>query len=161
MVRVSSALFGLLLFHASVAFADDDQSASSKSKCSSFTLSGVDDATVTKKTYYPKGTRVNLSTSMSSLDTDDLQSFCRIELTITTNATASSSAHTEVWLPNAWNNRFLTFGNGGFSGGGELNSPSRGRCQTDPLCSQRRRAGVACRQPELYVVSAPFPRPPG
>ena len=129
MVRVSSALSGLLLLHASVAFADD-QSASSQSKCSSFTLSGVDNAAVTKKTYYPKGTRVNLSTSMSSLDTDDLQSFCRVELTITTNATANSSAHTEVWLPDAWNNRFLAFGNGGFSGGGEpnLNSRHRGRC---------------------------------
>ena len=137
MVRVSSVLSSLLLlFHTSVVLADD-ASASSKSKCAAFVLHGVDDATVTATTYYPKGTRVELSTSMSSLDADDLQSFCRVELTITTNATANSSAHTEVWLPDSWNGRFLTFGNGGFAGGGEQCLPSSTYRQTDPLRSQR------------------------
>ncbi|KAI0734161.1 feruloyl esterase-like protein [Fomitopsis betulina] len=118
MVRVSPALSSLL-FLASVVLADG----ASSSKCASFTLSGNTNATVTNTTYYPKGTRVKLSTSMSSLDAEDLQDFCRVELTVITNAIANSAAHTEVWLPDSWNNRFLTFGNGGFAGGinvGEL-----------------------------------------
>ena len=137
MVRVSSVLSSLLLlFQTSVVLADD-ASASSKSKCAAFALHGADDATVTATTYYPEGTRIDLSTSMSSLDADDLQSFCRVELTITTNATANSSAHTEVWLPDSWNGRLLTFGNGGFAGGGEQCPPSSTYRQTDPLRSQR------------------------
>lgn len=151
MVRVSSTLSSLLLlFQALVVLADGDSS-SSNSKCSSFTLLGNANATVTKTTYYPKGTRVKLSTSMSSLDADDLQDFCRIELTITTNATADSSARTEVWLPDSWNGRFLTFGNGGFAGGGEHGPLLCSRCQTDPVWSQCGRAGPNRRQPELYV----------
>lgn len=126
MVRVSPALSSLL-FLASVVLADG----ASSSKCASFTLSGNTNATVTNTTYYPKGTRVKLSTSMSSLDAEDLQDFCRVELTVITNATANSAAHTEVWLPDSWNNRFLTFGNGGFAGGSKQDPLLCSRCQTD------------------------------
>ena len=52
--------------------------------------------------------------------TDILPAFCRVELKITTNATANSTATAEVWLPEEWNNRFLAVGNGGFSGGGKI-----------------------------------------
>ncbi|KZT73136.1 feruloyl esterase-like protein [Daedalea quercina L-15889] len=124
MVRLSFPLSSLLalsqvVLHSGVVLADDQSvdSISSESNCTSFALQNVSDAAITKTEYYPTGARVNLSTTMSSIDVDDLQAFCRIELTVTTNSTANSSAHTEVWLPDTWNGRFLAFGNGGFAGG--------------------------------------------
>ncbi|KAI0833405.1 feruloyl esterase-like protein [Trametes gibbosa] len=68
-------------------------------------------------THYTANTHVNISNVYSSIDVSDLPSFCRIELVITTNATAGSSALAEVWLPDAWNGRVLTVGNGGLAGG--------------------------------------------
>ncbi|KAH9917042.1 feruloyl esterase-like protein [Fomitopsis serialis] len=125
MVKFPVALSGLLaLFHSTLysrTVLADDQDVNSlssfESKCSSFSLQGVSGASVTKTKYYANGTTVKLSSSMSSIDTDDLPDFCRIELTITTNSTANSSCNTEVWLPSTWNGRFLTVGNGGFAGG--------------------------------------------
>ena len=41
-----------------------------------------------------------------------------------TLSTAGSFALTEVWLPDDWNGRVLTVGNGGLAGGGTLRAPS-------------------------------------
>ncbi|KAH9838436.1 feruloyl esterase-like protein [Rhodofomes roseus] len=54
---------------------------------------------------------------MSSINVADLPAFCRVELLVTTNATANSTCSTEVWLPDNWTGRFLTVGDGGFAGG--------------------------------------------
>ncbi|EIW55231.1 uncharacterized protein TRAVEDRAFT_51356 [Trametes versicolor FP-101664 SS1] len=42
------------------------------------------------------------------MNSTELLAFCRVELRITTHATAGSFAITEVWLPDAWNGRTLT-----------------------------------------------------
>ncbi|KII92403.1 hypothetical protein PLICRDRAFT_133973 [Plicaturopsis crispa FD-325 SS-3] len=89
----------------------------SKSRCSSFKLSNLSDTALTAATYYAHGDLVNLTSSGGYVTSNDLVSFCRLQLTITTNSTANSSAHTELWLPDAWNSRLLGVGNGGFSGG--------------------------------------------
>ncbi|KAH9850302.1 feruloyl esterase-like protein [Lenzites betulinus] len=99
-------------------------SSGSSSACASFkfapnplsqsTLSSV---ALTGTTHYPAHTQVNISNVYSSIDVSNLPSFCRVELVVTTNATAGSSALTEVWLPDDWNGRVLTVGNGGLAGG--------------------------------------------
>ncbi|KAH9838382.1 feruloyl esterase-like protein [Rhodofomes roseus] len=133
MVKFSIALSGLLaLLHAALysrgvyaaaQSVHDRDSSSFESKCSSFSLLNISIANVTSTKYYPHGSTVNMSTTISSIDTDDLPDFCRIELTVTTNSTADSRCNTELWLPTTWNGRFLAIGNGGFAGGinvGEL-----------------------------------------
>ena len=78
------------------------------------------DAVVTNTEFHNDSTVVNISNDFSSFNVDNFPGFCRIEILITTNSTANSTAHTEVWLPRPenWNQRSLTFGNGGFAGGG-------------------------------------------
>ncbi|THH33194.1 hypothetical protein EUX98_g981 [Antrodiella citrinella] len=78
------------------------------------------DAVVSSATLFPAHARVNFTNLFSSIDVADLPAFCRVAITITTNATANSTAHADVWLPlpGAWNGRFVAFGNGGFGGGG-------------------------------------------
>lgn len=93
--------------------------AASNSTCSSFTLDGVDGAVVTGRTFYQAGDSVTATNLYQSVSTVDLPAFCRVELVITTNTTANSSALAEVWLPEEWNGRILTIGNGGYSGGGK------------------------------------------
>ncbi|CCM04314.1 uncharacterized protein FIBRA_06485 [Fibroporia radiculosa] len=88
-----------------------------ESTCSSFTLHNRTDVTVFATTYYAANATVDLATHMSSIDTNALPGFCRVQLVITTNTTANSSCNTEVWLPDEWNGRVLTVGNGGFAGG--------------------------------------------
>ncbi|KAI5451864.1 hypothetical protein NCC49_001166 [Naganishia albida] len=86
-----------------------------KDQCESFTASIPN--VVIKPTYYPAGALVNLTSPSSSVTTTKMPAFCRLALTITTNATSGNQALTEVWMPDDWNNRLLGFGNGGLSGG--------------------------------------------
>ncbi|KAH9945412.1 feruloyl esterase-like protein [Epithele typhae] len=72
---------------------------------------------LTGTTYFTANALVNISNVYSSINVSSLPAFCRLELTITTNTTAGSFALTEVWLPDVWNNRMLTLGNGGLAGG--------------------------------------------
>ena len=106
-----------------VPFASASTSASSGSEvaCTSYALNGAALANVklNATTYYPANANITLSSPLGPLVVDDLPAFCRLELVITTNATAGSSAKAEVWLPDAWNGRALTVGNGGFAGGGK------------------------------------------
>ena len=69
-------------------------------------------------TYFPANATVAITTPQASINTTALPAFCRVRVVITTNVTAGSTAQTELWLPDAWNGRFLGLGNGGFSGGG-------------------------------------------
>ncbi|KAH8093164.1 feruloyl esterase-like protein [Cristinia sonorae] len=91
--------------------------ASAVDDCASFKLVNVTNTVVTSRTFYKTGDNVTVVNAVQSVSKNDLPAFCRIELTIITNATANSSAHTEVWLPEAWNTRLVTLGTGGFSGG--------------------------------------------
>ncbi|KAF9812284.1 hypothetical protein IEO21_06258 [Rhodonia placenta] len=107
--------FLVLLLHLGTCYAHFNESA-----CSSFTLNHQTNVALNTVTYYPVNTTVNITNLFETIDVDNLPGFCRIELVITTNATANSSCNTEVWLPDNWNGRFVAFGNGGFSGGGTL-----------------------------------------
>lgn len=95
---------------------------SSRTRCSTFTLrhSSVK-AVVANTTFFEANDTVAITNPFSSIDVNDLPAFCRVVLAITTNATAGSTAHAEIWLPepHSWNGRFLGFGNGGFGGGGK------------------------------------------
>ena len=88
-------------------------------QCSSFVFQSNDTRSIASN-FFSAGSRVNISTTLQAIDTDTLPAFCRVELKITTNVTANSTATAEVWLPEEWNNRFLAVGNGGFSGGGKI-----------------------------------------
>ncbi|KAI0631073.1 feruloyl esterase-like protein [Trametes polyzona] len=90
---------------------------SSREACTRFSPRDIPDVFLTAATYFPAHARVDITNLFSSINTTDLPAFCRVELKITTNATAGSFAITEVWLPDDWNGRVLTIGNGGFGGG--------------------------------------------
>ena len=94
----------------------------SQSACHRFTPTDVANVKLTAATHYAANALVNISNAYSSINESNLPPFCRVELVIMTNATAGSFALTEVWLPDAWNGRVLTLGNGGMAGGGEFDS---------------------------------------
>ncbi|KAI0676495.1 feruloyl esterase-like protein [Trametes maxima] len=89
----------------------------SPSSCASFSPRALPGVSVSAATYYPENVPVRISTPYTSIDSSNLRAFCRLELVIVTNETAGSYANTEIWLPDAWNGRVLTIGNGGFAGG--------------------------------------------
>ncbi|KAK7684531.1 hypothetical protein QCA50_012478 [Cerrena zonata] len=93
---------------------------STQTRCSTFTLRNPSvNAVVANTTFFKANDTVAITNPFSSIDVSDLPAFCRVVLAITTNATAKSTAHAEIWLPEpqAWNGRFLGLGNGGFGGG--------------------------------------------
>lgn len=95
---------------------------STQTRCSTFTLRNPSvNAVVANTTFFEANDTVAITNPFSSIDVSDLPAFCRVVLAITTNATAKSTAHAEIWLPEpqAWNGRFLGLGNGGFGGGGK------------------------------------------
>lgn len=88
--------------------------------CLGFSPRGLSGVVVAERTYYPANTTVAISNSYLGFGSSSLPAFCRLQLLITTNATAGSFANTEIWLPDAsaWNKRMLTVGGGGLAGGG-------------------------------------------
>ena len=87
--------------------------------CSSFMFESNASSFIAS-TYYEAGEHVNISNLFQAIDTDILPELCRIQVNITTNATADSIAAAEVWLPSDWNGRILAIGNGALAGGGEI-----------------------------------------
>lgn len=89
----------------------------SEQACTSLKLD-IPDVALNGTSYFPANATVNITTPQASINTTALPAFCRVQIILTTNATAGSTAQTELWLPDAWNGRLLGLGNGGFSGGG-------------------------------------------
>ena len=87
--------------------------------CRNFAIEGIEDTALLRTTHFSSDSLVNITNLFTSISTTSLPAFCRVELIITTNATARSTALTEVWLPDEWNSRILSFGNGGLAGGGK------------------------------------------
>ncbi|TCD66433.1 hypothetical protein EIP91_001369 [Steccherinum ochraceum] len=119
MFSTGLALSSLTLLFTTCAVAQSNTT-SNAAACSAFTLKNVNNTIVTNKTFYNAGDNVTISNLYNGISTTQLPAFCRIELAITTNATANSTALTEVWLPAQWNNRLIAFGNGGLAGGANL-----------------------------------------
>lgn len=74
---------------------------------------------ITLATSIPAGSNFtgnSTETSYNALQTN-LPPLCRVAFTVRTSP--NSTAQAEVWLPHpsAWNDRFLSVGNGGFAGG--------------------------------------------
>jgi len=83
-----------------------------QTECQSFQPS-IKGVTLVQAIYYSAGDLVNLTSSAGSTGANrDLPDFCRLQLLIETNPESGSFANTEVWLPDAWQERFLAFGNG-------------------------------------------------
>ena len=114
----------LLLAGLGLALSVTARGTGSRAACTSFKLH-LPDVTLTAATHFAANATVQLTTNQSSINTHALPAFCRLQLVITTNATAGSSALTEIWLPDAWNGRSLAVGNGVFAGGSESSEPRR------------------------------------
>ncbi|KAI0642639.1 feruloyl esterase-like protein [Trametes meyenii] len=102
-----------LLSGVALALAADDL----RTSCARFAPRDIPGVAVVATTHFAAHARVDISNIFSSINATDLPAFCRVELVVTTNATGGSFANTEVWLPDDWNGRVLTIGNGGFGGG--------------------------------------------
>ena len=89
----------------------------SEKTCTSFKLN-LPDVALNGTTHFLANATIAFTTFQASINATDLPAFCRVQLILTTNATAGSTAQTELWLPDAWNGRFLGLGNGGLAGGG-------------------------------------------
>ncbi|EIW55266.1 tannase and feruloyl esterase [Trametes versicolor FP-101664 SS1] len=117
-------LVSVLQFSAVMRGADAVRRAESSpsAACLGFSPRGLSGAVVAERTYYPANTTVAISNSYLGFGSSSLPAFCRLQLLITTNATAGSFANTEVWLPDvtAWNKRMLTVGGGGLAGGADV-----------------------------------------
>ncbi|KAI0349705.1 feruloyl esterase-like protein [Trametes cingulata] len=92
----------------------------SQSICEHFALRNVPGVALAGTTYYPANATVDIGNDYMAINSSALPAFCRVQLLVTTNETAGSSANTEVWLPDEWNGRMLTIGNGGFAGGADV-----------------------------------------
>ena len=90
----------------------------STASCNGFSFSDIPGVTLVGKAHFSANATVNIANLFSSINTSSLPAFCRVQILVTTNATAGSFANTEVWLPDLWNNRTLTVGNGAYAGGG-------------------------------------------
>lgn len=93
--------------------------ASFQEQCTSFdpTSVGITNATVTEHAFIESGTNLSLPDndpscgSKSQVVPVDL---CRVALQIATSGTSGVVA--EIWLPESWNGRLVTTGNGGLGG---------------------------------------------
>ncbi|EJU06366.1 feruloyl esterase-like protein [Dacryopinax primogenitus] len=94
-----------------------DRVAAWEAQCASFTLpsSVGNSATLIAASYYPAGALVNVTSSGGAVTSNSLPAFCRVQLLVNTGT--RNMTNTEVWLPDAWDGRFLAVGNGGWSGG--------------------------------------------
>lgn len=93
--------------------------ASFQDQCSTFdpASAGVANATVTDHAFIPSGSSINLTgNDPACAQTSQVVpvNLCRVALQIST--TNRSGVVAEVWLPENWNGRLVTTGNGGLGG---------------------------------------------
>ncbi|KAJ7629593.1 tannase and feruloyl esterase-domain-containing protein [Mycena rosella] len=90
-----------------------------KQKCEAFTsLPAIPEsinASLTKVDYYPAGALFNETDPNTSLESTSFKAFCRVQINITTSNT--TSAVSEIWLPDSWSGIFWGTGNGASGGG--------------------------------------------
>ncbi|KAF7352321.1 Carboxylic ester hydrolase [Mycena venus] len=72
-------------------------------------------ASLTQVDYYPAGALFNETDPNTSLMSTGFKAFCRVQINITTSST--SSAKSEIWLPDDWAGTFWGTGNGASGGG--------------------------------------------
>lgn len=88
-------------------------------QCMSFdpTTVGITNATVTEHAYVESGTNLSLPDNDPSCNLKSQVvpvNLCRVALQIATSG--SSGVVAEIWLPEGWNGRLVTTGNGGLGG---------------------------------------------
>lgn len=94
-------------------------------QCMSFDAAsiGITNATVTEHAYIKSGTNLSLPYNDPSCGGTSqlvLTDLCRVALQIATSETSGVVA--EIWLPQSWNGRLVTTGNGGLGGCENLSS---------------------------------------
>jgi feruloyl esterase len=112
-----SVLFALALLSLTAGCAS--ASASFQQQCISFdpTSLGLGNATVMEHAYIESGTNLSLADNDPSCNLKSQvvsANLCRVALQIATSG--SSGVVAEIWLPENWNGRLLTTGNGGLGG---------------------------------------------
>lgn len=89
-----------------------------QNQCSSFNPAnaGIANATVTNHAFVASGTNLNLTGNDVCGQTSQTVpvDLCRVSLQISTSNRSGVVA--EVWMPEKWNGRLLTTGNGGLAG---------------------------------------------
>lgn len=114
---IVSAQLGLSVCWASTV-APRQQATSFQDQCASFAPAdaGIANATVTNHAFVAAGTTLELTgNNLCPLATQAVTvDLCRVSLQIATSD--RSEVVTEVWLPQAWNGRLVTTGNGGLGG---------------------------------------------
>lgn len=95
--------------------------ASFQEQCTSFdpTSVGITNATVTEHAFIKSGTNLSLPDNDASCGTKSQVvpvDLCRVALQIATSERSGVVA--EIWLPETWNGRLVTTGNGGLGGCG-------------------------------------------
>ncbi|KAG8166041.1 hypothetical protein KVR01_004593 [Diaporthe batatas] len=113
------AFFALVLAILCLKAGRTSASAAFEQKCSSFDPSsvGITNATVTEHVYVGSGTNLSLPDNDPSCNYNNQvvpANLCRVALQIATSG--SSGIVAEVWLPENWNGRLVTTGNGGLGG---------------------------------------------
>lgn len=92
-----------------------------REQCTSFdpTSIGITNATVTEHAFIESGTNLSLPDNDASCGTKSQVvpvDLCRVALQIATSEWSGVVA--EIWLPESWNGRLVTTGNGGLGGCG-------------------------------------------
>lgn len=94
------------------------QAASFQDQCASFAPAdaGIANATVTNHAFVAAGTTLQLTGNEACglLTQPVTADMCRVSLQIATSD--RSGVVTEIWLPQEWNGRLVTTGNGGLAG---------------------------------------------
>lgn len=118
-VPTAMAFFALLVLALSLRAACDPAPGAFQQQCLSFdpASAGITNATVTEHAFIESGTNLSLPDndpscgSKSQVVPVDL---CRVALQIATSE--KSGVVAEIWLPESWNGRLVTTGNGGLGG---------------------------------------------
>ncbi|KAM0756535.1 tannase and feruloyl esterase [Meredithblackwellia eburnea MCA 4105] len=115
-MRTSALLTVALWVRQATAASKGSAAACSAFKLPSSTVEGIH-VVLTRSSHVPTGSAMQLTNIIGGTNVlSGIPSFCRLELTITTNATTKNVAHSEIWLPDTWNSRILGIGNGGWAG---------------------------------------------